>query len=255
MEVRILGSSGSVSGAHNPTSGYLLRPENEVPILIDCGPGVLSQLQQHADPANTHMLFSHLHPDHCLDFPSLLVWRRFHPISPSSDIHQCFGPDATPTHLGRLSSDEPDDIESFADTFHFHPWRVGKTETLSGCTITPYPAVHPIQAYALRVENQATGKVVAYSGDSAHTEELIPCAMGADLFLCEATWGASSKDKAPGMHMSGAEAGRLATQAGVKHLVLIHIPPWGDPQAAFDAARAEFDGPISLGLAGDTWDL
>ena len=52
------------------------------------------------------------------------------------------------------------------------------------------------------------------------------------------------------MHMSGAEAGRAAREAGVSKLVLIHIQPWGDAQATLEAARSEFDGEIVLGAAG-----
>lgn len=52
------------------------------------------------------------------------------------------------------------------------------------------------------------------------------------------------------MHMSGAEAGRAAREAGVGKLVLIHIQPWGDAQATLEAARSEFDGEIVLGAAG-----
>lgn len=260
MEVRILGSSGSVSGPTNPTSGYLVRPESSAdevptPVLVDCGPGVLSQLQQVTDPAHTHVVFSHLHADHCLDFPSLLVWRRFHPTSPSMMKHHLIGPVDTPNHLGRLTADEPDTIEDMDDTFFFRAWRDKQPEDIAGLRITPYHAVHPIEAYSLRIEESATGAVVAYSGDSDWTENLVECARDADLFLCEATWCSSSEGKAPGMHMSGREAGRAARLAEAKHLVLIHIPPWGDPEAALEAARTEYEGPVTLGLAGDTWRL
>ena len=57
------------------------------------------------------------------------------------------------------------------------------------------------------------------------------------------------------MHMSGAEAGRLAREAGVKKLVLIHLQPWGDAAATFAAAAREFDGEVVLGAAGMEFEL
>ena len=104
MKLTILGCSGSVPTAQNPASGYLLSFDNAPSIVLDMGPGTLAQLEQQQDPCDAHVAFSHLHADHCLDFPSLMVWRRFHPTAPAASRNMCFGPKATPTHLGRLSA-------------------------------------------------------------------------------------------------------------------------------------------------------
>ena len=70
MKVIVLGSSGSVGAPGNPASGYLIQPSNGQSLLMDIGPGVLAKMQEYQNPNDAHMLFSHLHPDHCLDFPS-----------------------------------------------------------------------------------------------------------------------------------------------------------------------------------------
>ncbi|WP_165241459.1 MBL fold metallo-hydrolase [Corynebacterium lizhenjunii] len=248
MKLTVLGCSGSVPTPGNAASGYLVSFDNAPSIVMDLGPGTLAQLQRHQDPCEAHVLFSHLHADHCLDFPSLLVWRRFHPTAPAASRNLCFGPQATPRHLGRLSADIPDAVDDMSDTFAFSAWQHGRRELIDEVYMTPFSAVHPIETYALRMEHPATGKVIAYSADSAFTEDLVPLAQGADVFLCEAAWGASSEGKVPGMHMSGAEAGRLARLAGVRTLVLVHLQPWGDPEATVAAARAEFDGEVVLGV-------
>ncbi|AZA08615.1 MBL fold metallo-hydrolase [Corynebacterium pseudopelargi] len=250
MKVIVLGSSGSVGAPENPASGYLILPSTGAGVLMDLGPGVLGQLQRHHDPNDAHVVFSHLHADHCLDFPSLMVWRRYHPQAPAAGRNLLFGPAATFDHLGRLSADEPDQIDDMSDTFAFSAWKAHQTEILGSVNITPYPMIHPVETYALRIEEHRTGAVLAYSGDTAWTSELIECARDADVLLCEATWGASSEGKAPDMHLSGAEAGRIAREAGVKRLVLVHIPPWGDPEAALAAAREEFSGPVEVSYSG-----
>lgn len=250
MKATILGSSGSMGQPGNPASGYLLSFDNAPSVLMDIGPGVLARLQEVQDPCDAHVVFSHLHADHCLDFPGLLVWRRFHPEAPAKGRNFCLGPADAPVHLGRISADSLDEVDDMSDTFAFSAWRKGHTELVDACTITPFPVIHPIETYALRVEDNHTGKVLAYSGDSAYTDELVTCARGAEVFLCEATWGDTSEGKAPNMHMSGEEAGRIARLAGVKLLVLVHIPPWGDPDEAIAAARREFDGEIRFGAPG-----
>ena len=57
------------------------------------------------------------------------------------------------------------------------------------------------------------------------------------------------------MHLSGAEAGRIAREAGVDRLVLVHIPPWGDPLGALKAARSEFSGEVIVGTSGMEFEV
>ena len=71
MKLTILGCSGSVPTADNPASGYVVSFDNAPSIILDMGSGTLGQLAQLQDPCDAHVAFSHLHADHCLDFPSL----------------------------------------------------------------------------------------------------------------------------------------------------------------------------------------
>lgn len=250
MNITVLGCSGSLSAPGNPASGYLVQLAGADAVLMDVGPGVLAKLQEVRNPSESHVVLSHLHPDHCLDFPSLMVWRRFHPMLAAQHRNYCIGPEATFEHLGRLSADFPNEVDDMSDTFVFSPWVAHQSQIIDRVSITPYPVIHPIESYALRLVENSTGKTIAYSGDSAFTTELIECARDADVFLCEATWGASSEGKTPNMHMSGGDAGIIATQAAVKRLILVHIPPWVNPQDALESARKHYDGPIELAYPG-----
>lgn len=255
MKLTILGCSGSLGAPGNPASGYLVSPDDGSSVIVDLGPGTLAALQEIQNPADAHVLFSHLHADHCLDFPSLMVWRRFHPELKATQRHRCLGPAHTPVHLGRLTADEPDDVDDFSDTLDFTAWRHEHAETVGGLEVTPFTASHPGEAYALRMQDPVSGKVVAYSGDSADHPNIVAAARGADLFLCEAGWGPTSEGKIMGMHMSGEEAGRIAAAAGVKRLGLVHIQPWTDKEATLAAARTEFDGEVILGEPGMVFDV
>ena len=55
--------------------------------------------------------------------------------------------------------------------------------------------------------------------------------------------------------MSGTDAGRVATRAGVKQLLLTHIPPWTSREDVIAEAKAEFNGPVHAVVAGEEIDL
>ena len=52
------------------------------------------------------------------------------------------------------------------------------------------------------------------------------------------------------MHLTGYEAGKAATLAGVKKLVLTHIPPYADGEEALGAAKSTFAGDVELAYLG-----
>lgn len=258
MKLTVLGCTGSLAAPGNPGSSYLIETgANEPGILMDFGPGALAAMQEVADPSDAHLLFSHLHADHCSDTASLCVWRRFHPTAPARQRHKLCGPSYTPEHIGRMCGDGPDDIADLSDTFAFQAWVSGKPVDIDSVTVTPFPVVHPAaESHALRVEHRDSGNVICFSGDSCYTPTLIDAARNANLFLCEAAWGPYKGDGTPeGMHMSGQEAGVIAREAGVDKLVLVHIQPWSDKEATLEAARTEFGGEIVLGEAKAVYEL
>ncbi|GAB3946903.1 MBL fold metallo-hydrolase [Corynebacterium tapiri] len=250
MKLTVLGCSGSLGAPGNPASGYLVTSADSTHAVMDLGPGTLAALQQVINPSQAHVLLSHLHADHCLDFPSLMVWRRFHPQLAAQGRHFCIGPANTADQMGRLSSDEVGGIDDMSDTFALLTWQDGRAERVESLTVTPFAMHHPVEAYALRVTETDSGRTLVYSGDTGFTESLVEAARGAQVLLCEAGWGPDSAGAPEGMHMSGAEAGRIAALAGVETLVLTHIPPWSDAQATAEAARKEFSGAILLARPG-----
>ena len=180
MQLTILGCSGSLAAPGNPASSYVISVPGETDVVMDFGPGALAAMQERFDPSAAHVIFSHLHADHCSDFPSLLVWRRYHPSAPAQQRHRLIGPSYAPEHLGRMSADAPGEQDDFTDTFEFATWRAGQPEQLSGLTITPFDVIHPAQeSHALRIED-AAGKVITFSGDSGYTPTLIDAARNAD---------------------------------------------------------------------------
>jgi ribonuclease BN (tRNA processing enzyme) len=126
-------------------------------------------------------------------------------------------------------------------TYPEEPFEVGPF------TVTVAPVIHPVEAYAMRLEHN--GKVLVYSGDTSPTPELDRLTHGADVFLCEAAFE-EGKPNPEGLHLTGKEAGDVATGAGVGSLIVTHVPPWGDSRVALREAVESFTGPTELARPG-----
>ncbi len=118
---------------------------------------------------------------------------------------------------------------------------------LSSFDILPARMNHPLDTLGFRIEVE--DKVIAYSGDSDVCDSLETLARGADLFICEATFTRQVKDKGGG-HLFAAEAGKIASNAGVKKLLITHVWPLFDEEVAAAEAKKEFDGIVEVAREG-----
>ncbi|MET0189505.1 MAG: MBL fold metallo-hydrolase [Pseudonocardia sediminis] len=257
MRLIVLGCSGSGPGPGSPASGYLVEA-GDARFTLDLGNGTFGALQRHLDPwALDAVAFSHLHADHCSDFASLVVHRRYHPRPPY---------DATASKLAVHAPGEAPDRFAAAyapsaaeragtdltDVFTFHALTPGSTASIGDARLSATPVDHPCETYALRVEHE--GRTLVYSGDTGPCDGLVTAARDADVLLCEASWP-HSDDAPAGVHLSGRQAGEHAAAAGVGRLLLTHVPAWCDPQELLAEAKAVFDGPIDLVHPDEAFDI
>lgn len=255
MRLTVLGCSGSVVGPDSPASGYLLQAPDTPPLVVDFGGGVLGTLQRHADPGAVHVLLSHLHADHCLDLPGLFVWRRYHPSVATAPFDKglLYGPSDTWSRMGAASSPYGGEIDDVTDIFDVHHWVNGEPVTFGTLTVMPQLVCHPTESYGMRITDPA-GATLVYSGDTGYCDSVIELARGADVFLCEASW-THSPERPPNLHLSGTDAGRIAAAAGVRELLLTHIPPWTSREDVLAEAKAEFDGPVRAVVCDETVEV
>jgi ribonuclease BN (tRNA processing enzyme) len=251
FRMTVVGCAGSYPGPDSPASCYLVQAEahgRTWNVVLDLGNGALGALQRYVDPLKVDaVLLSHLHADHCIDMTSYYVLRKYHPTGTQPKI-PVWGPSDTPGRLSRAydlpmnpGMREEFEFYSFPDTVQIGPF-----------TIQGVPVDHPVEAYAMRIT--VGDKVLAYSGDTGPIDALLHVADGADLFLAEASFE-EGKDNPPSLHLTGHEVGEYATKAGVRRLVLTHVPPWHDPQVVFNEAVAVYDGPTELAAAGMVYRL
>lgn len=252
VKLTIIGMSGSYPGPDSPASCYLVEQEHEggvYRLLLDLGNGALGPLQRHLELDQVDaVLLSHLHADHCVDMCGYYVVRKYTPSAPLPRI-PVYGPHGTADRLARAYDLSPQpgmhqefDFRAFpAGAFALGPFRVRATRV-----------AHPVAAYAFRLE--AGGRSLAYSGDTGACDALVHIADRADLLLCEASF-VEAPDNPRDLHLTGREAGEHATRAGVRRLVLTHIPPHVDAKQVFRDAEGAYAGDLDIARPGATYTV
>jgi ribonuclease BN (tRNA processing enzyme) len=252
MRLTVVGCAGSFPGPDSPASCYLVEAAHQggvFRLVLDLGSGALGYLQRYVDLESIDVvILSHLHADHCLDMCSFYVVRKYNPSGPMHAL-PVYGPEGTGERIAR-AYDLPS-AAALSSQFDFRHFPEGPLQ-LGPFTVSVAQVDHPVAAYAIKLTD-GSGTLV-YSGDTALCTSIEKFAAGADLLLAEASFldGADNPDH---LHMTGKEAASVAEQAGVRTLVLTHIPPWHSPEAVLAEAAPHFGGQTTLARQGAVFDV
>jgi ribonuclease BN (tRNA processing enzyme) len=250
MELLVLGSSASTPAAGDACSGYLVR-QGETEVLLDCGSGVLSRLQEFtAVERLAAIVISHFHPDHYLDLIPMRYGLRYGLTTPVRPL--VLVPPGGTAFLERLGSALREAPHFFNASFEIMEIDPVASVRVGAFTLTFQQTTHDEPTWACAV--QGTRRLV-YSADTQSSPELERFAAGADLLLCEATYPASVTELPSGNHLTALEAGQLARAAGVRSVMLTHFWP-GLSRAHFAAeAASAFGAPVLLAEPGRRVEL
>jgi ribonuclease BN (tRNA processing enzyme) len=241
LELTVLGCAGSHTGVGRACSGYLVR-DGRTNLLVDAGNGSTANLQRFVSFRELDgIVISHRHVDHCVDLIGAFYALRFGPVPFEGTIPLYAPPEVFDTLTSLLSRDS---AFEFADVFAHHLVAPGDRVEVGDLALSFAAALHPPPSVSVRIE--AHGRTIVYSGDTGGGPELVDIARGADLFLCEATWTGDLADHIPELHLTAAEAARIAGEADVGTLVLTHIAGGTDRTLALREAREVFAGPVDL---------
>jgi ribonuclease BN (tRNA processing enzyme) len=239
LGITVLGCSGTWSSAESACSGYLLD-HGGTRVWVDCGPGTLSALQQHCAVGEVDALVvTHEHPDHCLELPVLRNAMRY-----GLDLQRLplYAPRGVLAMLERL-------VGSRGITPSFEPKMIGdgSVANVGDLRLQFSRTDHSVETLAVRAEpRDGSSGAVVYSSDTGPGWSLAAFGGGIDVAVVEATFLAGDVGESEAMHRTAAFTGADARRAGVGHLVITHIPPTGDADAARAEAEAEFGGPVSV---------
>lgn len=204
--------------------------------VVDCGGDVVQRLLQcGVSPERIAALcVTHRHPDHVSGFP--LFMEKIWLAGRERSIPVCGIKSALDQTRRSWEAFEPvhrdwdvppidwTEVDHAPDTplWSAHPWNVVASPVDHGET----PNV------GLRIEHVPTGRVVAYSCDTAPTDAVTELARDADILVHEANGIGDG-------HSTAEDAAFIAARAGVKRLLLVHLPP-GDKSEALADARHVF---------------
>lgn len=238
LRVTVLGSGTAVPEPDRFPAGYLVRGGDQT-VLVDCGPGTLRRLAQAGVDldAITAVLLTHYHTDHCADVGPLLFALR------------------NPRYEGRapLRLLAAPGLRRFVDTLaEVWPWvrprgyelrideLVPGAFALGSLQVEAVPIRHTAQSLGYRIAD-ASGAVIAFSGDADECDELEHLARGADLFVCDAAFPDAQRCEG---HLTPGLAGSYARRAGAGTLVLTHFYPECRGVDVCGEAHRNFDGRI-----------
>jgi len=249
VRVWVLGRCGGYPRPGEACSGYLVEAGG-LRLALDLGHGVLSRLLLRVSAYDlTALVLSHLHPDHVADVPALRValrWGRRPPDRPGR--LPVLAPEAAARYFACVTGEEE------LQEFEFFPVPQSDPVELDGVRMRFTRTRHPVEAYAVRVE--AGGRVLAYTADTAPSEEVVELSLGADVLVAEATLSEAYADRAEAAgHMTGSQAGAMARRAGVRRLLLTHFFPTTDPQESVAAAQKAFGGPVEAVEEGKAYEV
>ena len=267
----LLGTKGgpAIRQGYTPAPTSHLLVYDGVPYVIDTGYGVSFKLidAKFPLPALRYVFITHHHSDHNAEFGLLLnnAWA----IGLKTPV-DAYGPKGMHELADGFWQAYRFDIETrMADEGRpdlrklvaVHEYTEGTVMEAKGVKVTALRNVHPpiIESFALKFE--FPGKTIVFSGDTAYFPPLAEFAKGADILVHEVMYAPALErllaktPNAPTLmahlkasHSLPDEVGRIASQAGVKKLVLSHLVPADDPSVTektwTDAVRATWSGDL-----------
>jgi ribonuclease Z len=252
MQITIVGSGTVVPSLQRRQSCVVVRAGGET-LVFDLGSGsVRGMLRAGLDPfAVDRIFFTHFHPDHTVDAVPLLFainhgsqekrTRPLHVAGPEpfvefwSSLMKVWGKWMAgdyATLLSELPRECPSPIE------------------LAGCRLSWAPAEHRRESIAYRLD--AGDDAFVYTGDTEYSESVVELARSAGTLLVECAF--PDDTPVPG-HLTPSGAATIASEAGVKRVVLTHIYPVTDLLDLVAEVGNGFDGEAIVAEDGLTLDV
>lgn len=229
MKLTILGNNGPFPSAGGACSGYLIR-DGGTNILIDCGNGVLANLQKFIRFEELDaIILTHLHSDHISDMHVLKYAIQIKRKRGQLDkVLEVYAPPEPEEEYRRL------DVK---DAFLLRSISADTILKIGDIKLSFAQMKHPSMDFAVAME--CNNKKFVFSGDTSWTEAIISFATGVDLLMLDA--GLLERDYNAGApHLTASQCGTVALEAGAKRLLLTHFWPEYDINDLLEEARRNF---------------
>lgn len=226
---------------------YLVIKGDESAILIDCGGSPVGRLSKAGVALESidHLILTHHHPDHLYGVSVFLLDLWLAGRKKVLHIHGLTETlRATREMMHAFEWERWFKVGFFPVEFHRVPNEAINLQIVTPeFTVSTVTTEHLLPTIATRVVSRQSGKAIVYSSDTQVCNPVLELARRVDILFHEAT----TVDKASLGHSSARQAGAQAKRAGVKKLVLVHLPPNGDEKKIHAAAAKTFGGKVVVG--------
>ena len=273
-KIVLLGTKGGprlTTGSSWPSSSVVQFAGR--PYIVDCGLGVTRQFVEAGYTlADLHtILITHHHSDHNLELGPLLhtTWTT----SPMRRIN-VYGPpgliqlvdlffQANAIDVGIRQADEGQaDPRGMFNCLEYTEGHVFRDDIVE---VSALKVVHPPFAHCYALKFESADRTVVFSSDTSYFPPLAEFAKGADVLVHEVMHRAGTvrmcdrlADVKPNLwvhltagHTFGDDVGRIASGAGVEHLVVQHFTPSDDPETGpsefAELVCSTWNGPLTVG--------
>ena len=238
MKFKVLGTQSPYATQEHNCPGYLIEHKGNK-ILIDLGSGSHRLLNMPQDLENMYAFFSHLHRDHYNDVFNLqyssFVFHNQKRLQKPIKIY-----------LPQIQSNIAKDIISESNAYaEYEEIQEDKKIKIGDINISFCRTDHPIETYAMKIENNE--KTIVYTADTSFSakERLVNFAKEADLLISEASLLKEHGFPEINSHLTAAQAARIAKEANAKNLMLTHFWPEEDVNKYVQEAKTIFKNTIA----------
>ncbi len=269
----LLGTAGGPTPKPNRAAPAQVIVVNGVSYVIDCGNGVARQmvLAKLKLASIRNVFLTHHHSDHNADYGNLLLLAWATDLAKRVDT---YGPPPLAQMTRQFLALNDYDIRTrmadegrppLKDLIAVHEISAGgvvmQDENVKvTAALVEHPPVEPAFAYRFDCPDRS----IVFSGDTLPSPNLVKLARGADVLVHEVMHlpsleqliasepnAKTLREHLIASHTTTEQVGRIATEAGVKTLVLSHFVPGGYPflkdEIWFDAVRPHFSGNLIIG--------
>lgn len=252
MRLTVLGKSPAWTDAGGACSGYLAE-HGSTRLLLDCGNGVFGKLRARTDAyALDAVVISHLHADHVLDLVPFAYGLRFGQPAGGTRRPALHVPPGAVAWLRRVTGAWGSE-DLVTDAFAVREYDPDAELAVGDLRLTFREVPHYVRTWAIALAPAGGGGRIVYGADCAPNDAVVDLARGADVLLLEGTLTEPEPHGTRG-HLTPAEAGALGARAGVRRLVVTHVP--GDRPE--DDVRAEaaggFGGTVEVAREGAVFE-
>lgn len=244
VSVTIIGSGTCVPSLTRSACSVLMQFGNKK-LLFDAGPGTMRRLLESGVTIFdiTHIFFSHLHPDHTGELVPFLFANKYPDGTRRNRPLTICGGTGFLAFYNQLKSIYGQWIDGDGKLTILEFGHEGMDfKEFDNFMINTIPVKHQQESVAFKV-TAPNGVTMVYSGDTDYSENLIELAKNADLFICESAL--PDHLKADG-HLTPSLAGKTATLANVKQLVLTHFYPECDHVDIEEQCKKTYTGSLIL---------